>query len=389
MSKTLVEAEYREASSAVVSPMKDQFDNILNELAAQAAWIVSSMPRGGLQIILPGRLGDSIVQPYARDYHADDGLSWGAIREDRPVRLTELPGNPRYLQFLRGAKLGHAAAVPLASPVFEGYAGALHVGRSEDQPDFSHRDLEQLAVAARHLDQLASADRRRRRSTALAVSHPTGQWIFDGEARPLLDKGKSPELDDRLAQQMAQHVRHALAHLGIARTSERLLLPDSRGDFWTFRVAAMPRYPSLGDGAVVFVCGQPSFDDWTLLRPGDFAADPEINRMLPAVKFMVHEFHRGPTLNEIARTAGLSPFHFHRRFTELMGLTPKHLLLECQITQAKRELLARKKELREIAADCGFAHQSHFTSRFKQAAGLTPTRWRRAMSDPGHDAESE
>jgi AraC family transcriptional regulator len=40
-------------------------------------------------------------------------------------------------------------------------------------------------------------------------------------------------------------------------------------------------------------------------------------------------------------------------------------------------LLAREKDLIDIAADCGFAHQSHFTSRFKQATGLTPTKWRR------------
>ena len=88
----------------------------------------------------------------------------------------------------------------------------------------------------------------------------------------------------------------------------------------------------------------------------------------------------GPTLTEIARQVHLSPFHFHRRFAELLGLTPKHYLLECQITQAKQELLARKKELAQIATDCGFAHQSHFTSRFKQATGLTPTRWRRLAS---------
>ena len=31
-------------------------------------------------------------------------------------------------------------------------------------------------------------------------------------------------------------------------------------------------------------------------------------------------------------------------------------------------------EIFRIARDCGFAHQSHFTSRFKQASGLTPTR---------------
>ena len=49
--------------------------------------------------------------------------------------------------------------------------------------------------------------------------------------------------------------------------------------------------------------------------------------------------------------------------------------------KAKRELLAREKDLAQIATDCGFAHQSHFTSRFKQATGLTPTRWRRMMTE--------
>jgi AraC family transcriptional regulator len=33
----------------------------------------------------------------------------------------------------------------------------------------------------------------------------------------------------------------------------------------------------------------------------------------------------------------------------------------------------------DIASSCGFAHQSHFTSRFKQATGLTPTRWRKLV----------
>jgi AraC family transcriptional regulator len=83
----------------------------------------------------------------------------------------------------------------------------------------------------------------------------------------------------------------------------------------------------------------------------------------------------------------LSPFHFHRRFAELLGLTPKHFLLECQIYEAKMQLLSKKKDLAQIATDCGFAHQSHFTSRFKQATGLTPTRWRRAAIDAQRQQE--
>ena len=61
----------------------------------------------------------------------------------------------------------------------------------------------------------------------------------------------------------------------------------------------------------------------------------------------------------------------------MLGLTPKQFLLDCQIHLAKSELLSGEKELAQVAKECGFAHQSHFTSRFKQATGLTPTRWRR------------
>jgi AraC-like DNA-binding protein len=164
---------------------------------------------------------------------------------------------------------------------------------------------------------------------------------------------------------------------GQLMTADRVQLPDRYGDLWTFRCVTYSRYPGVGDGSFVLMCMQPTCAEWAAVRPADLQADQEISRLIPAMKFMRQEFHRGPTLGEISRTVHLSPFHFHRRFAELLGLTPKHYLLECQITQAKLELRARKKELAQIATDCGFAHQSHFTSRFKQATGLTPTRWRR------------
>ncbi|HMB94533.1 MAG TPA: AraC family transcriptional regulator, partial [Tepidisphaeraceae bacterium] len=163
--------------------------------------------------------------------------------------------------------------------------------------------------------------------------------------------------------------------------ADRLSLPDSHGDLWNFRVVMHRHYSALSDGPVIFFCLQPSCGDWSAVRPIDFQADNEVARLIPAMKFMREHFQRGPTLVEIAKTVHLSPFHFHRRFTELLGITPKHFLLDCQIEQAKRDLLERQKDLVKIATECGFAHQSHFTSRFKQATGLTPTRWRRMATE--------
>jgi AraC-like DNA-binding protein len=212
---------------------------------------------------------------------------------------------------------------------------------------------------------------------------PQRQFVFDARSRCVYGNEVFSSLDDRLRQQITQHCGHRLSRLGNATEiqADRLQMPDSRGDLWTFRVVPFKSYGAFGTGAYVFFCLQPEASDWATIRPNDFQADPEMVRLVPAVRFMQQEFHRSPSLGEIARVVHLSPFHFHRRFTELLGLTPKHFLLECQIYEAKRQLMARQKHLSQIASDCGFAHQSHFTSRFKQATGLTPTRWRRVAQD--------
>jgi AraC-like DNA-binding protein len=88
-------------------------------------------------------------------------------------------------------------------------------------------------------------------------------------------------------------------------------------------------------------------------------------------------YARQPSLNELAESVHLSPFHFHRRFCECTGTTPKHLLLDCQIELAQKELRSGVASMQQIAAACGFSHQSHFTSRFKQATGMTPSQWQK------------
>jgi AraC-like DNA-binding protein len=85
-----------------------------------------------------------------------------------------------------------------------------------------------------------------------------------------------------------------------------------------------------------------------------------------------------PTLPEIAKAVHLSPFHFHRLFTAATGTTPKYAVDVLRIEEAKRRLLAGD-EITAIALELGFAHQSHFTSRFKAYVGVTPGAWRKQM----------
>ena len=184
-----------------------------------------------------------------------------------------------------------------------------------------------------------------------------------------------------LADHLEAYARQRIESGESSSRGDRILLPDSSGEAHAFTTALHENYPALAIGPVLAVAKVPTQAEWLELRPTDFAADDEVGRLLPAFKFMKENYSQGVTLPTIAKQVHLSPFHFHRRFTELLGITPKHFLYDCQIAQAQEMLLAGTHELEEVAKLCGFAHQSHFTSRFKQATGLTPTRWRRMAAE--------
>jgi AraC-like DNA-binding protein len=299
----------------------------------------------------------------------DNGTSIGGIRN-----------------FLESDGQRYAISAPLAAPVIDGYPGALHLYRSANEREFSAAEAKHLEGIVRQFDERIAEQRSVRRQSCEPAPYLTPRpsarfFVFDGELRELSLYNDTP-LDEHVAEQLVALARPRLT--GVRRNAgdaEREQVRDEHGELWTFRVLTRPDLPGLcneltGSACVVF-CLQPDCCEWGQLRPGDVQADNELARLVPAIRFMLEDFSRSPTLDEIAHVVHLSPFHFHRRFAELFGLTPKHLLLECQINQAKRELVAREKELARIATECGFAHQSHFTSRFKQATGLTPTRWRR------------
>jgi hypothetical protein len=48
--------------------------------------------------------------------------------------------------------------------------------------------------------------------------------------------------------------------------SDRVSLPDARGDLWNFRVVVHRSYPALGEGPFVFFCLQPNCYAWSALR---------------------------------------------------------------------------------------------------------------------------
>lgn len=365
-------------------------ESLRKVVPSSAGLLISTLPRGDLQVVQPANVSDALLKAYARGFHTEDKLSWQTIIRHKPVQIAdawsneELNHSPYLFEWMRPHLLTHVVSLPVQSPVLAGYPGAVHLGRTSDQGPFTKADIEKLMNFIHDFEQKAEkahpAAAAGKRSKGGSIERPAVRLsIVDGHQNPKLPAGNWGGVDDRLRNQIIDFARRRVQNInGYGDVADRVLLPDSHGDHWTFRVVTYKKYPALGEGGpYAFFCLQPDVAEWSVVRPADLNADAELARLVPAMKYMEENFANGPTLVDIAKTVQLSPFHFHRRFTELLGLTPKQFLLECQIYQAKHDLMAREKELAQIAKDCGFAHQSHFTSRFKQATGLTPTRWRR------------
>lgn len=86
------------------------------------------------------------------------------------------------------------------------------------------------------------------------------------------------------------------------------------------------------------------------------------------------------TLEAMALTAGLSPYHFLRTFQRLTGVTPHQYIVRARLRDAAIRLSAGGGRILDIALDSGFGDVSNFNRAFRAEFGLSPREYqRRAM----------
>ncbi|HSP15728.1 MAG TPA: AraC family transcriptional regulator [Thermoanaerobaculia bacterium] len=99
-------------------------------------------------------------------------------------------------------------------------------------------------------------------------------------------------------------------------------------------------------------------------------------RVQRGVDFMLSHLADPITVEDAARAACLSLFHFHRAFTALHGTTPHRFLREQRLALAARLLRLTEDDVTDIAARSGFESLGSFTTRFTKSFGLPPGRYR-------------
>jgi AraC-like DNA-binding protein len=89
-------------------------------------------------------------------------------------------------------------------------------------------------------------------------------------------------------------------------------------------------------------------------------------------------------LEDAAGEAGLSPFHFLRLFTNVLGVSPHQYLVRSRLRRAARLLADPARPITDVALDVGFGDLSNFVRSFRRAAGVSPRRFRQAALGERH-----
>ena len=101
-----------------------------------------------------------------------------------------------------------------------------------------------------------------------------------------------------------------------------------------------------------------------------------IPRWLDRVRERLHD--QGclrPSLTELAQLAGVHSTHLARTFHRLCHCTIGEYLRRLRLARARELLAAGDRPLAQVARECGFYDQSHFTRVFGRYVGVTPGRF--------------
>ena len=101
-------------------------------------------------------------------------------------------------------------------------------------------------------------------------------------------------------------------------------------------------------------------------------------RAVEAALWIEAHSHRDIELEDVARQAGVSPFHFLRSFSSVLGVTPHQYLVRSRLRRAARHLAEDDKPVTDVAYDVGFNDLSNFVRTFHRAAGVSPLKFRQA-----------
>lgn len=90
-------------------------------------------------------------------------------------------------------------------------------------------------------------------------------------------------------------------------------------------------------------------------------------------EFIDTHFRTNPSIEAIAKEAGLSEYHFFRLFKAIYTITPHQYSLRKRLETSYSLLKNKQQSISDIALDVGFSDIHSFSKAFKKYFGITPS----------------
>ncbi|MCX4388067.1 AraC family transcriptional regulator [Micromonospora peucetia] len=99
--------------------------------------------------------------------------------------------------------------------------------------------------------------------------------------------------------------------------------------------------------------------------------------VLRAIEAMRERLGDALTIDDLARAAMFSKFHFTRIFQRSTGVSPGRFLSALRLQRAKHLLVSTSMNVADISVQVGYNSVGTFSSRFSRSVGMPPTAYRR------------
>ncbi len=106
------------------------------------------------------------------------------------------------------------------------------------------------------------------------------------------------------------------------------------------------------------------------------SAQPVPAFVLDVEKFCQLNLARPIGVDDMARVAKMSRFHFSRQFEKVRGISPGRYLASLRLEEAMRLIAGSRFTVKKVAEQCGFGDANYFCKVFRKSFGVSPGAYR-------------
>jgi AraC-like DNA-binding protein len=106
----------------------------------------------------------------------------------------------------------------------------------------------------------------------------------------------------------------------------------------------------------------------------------EMERLERIYSFVMENYRRNISLEEMAALSHLSVTSFCRYFKKMTNKSFFEFLIEVRVSNVCKRILDTRMPLEIISSECGFQNVSNFYRQFKKVTGMTPLAYKTSMS---------